>query len=73
MPKGKEQNLLTVTQVAERLGADVRSIRNLCSQGNVFPNAKRYGPYWLIPETDLKGFVKRGRGRPKGKKQRKES
>jgi excisionase family DNA binding protein len=73
MPKGKEHKLLTVTEVADRLGAGERSIRNLCRDGTTFPNAMRYGPVWLIPETDLKGFVKRGRGRPKkaqGKKSR---
>lgn len=63
----KEGRLLTVTQVAEQLGAGTSSVRLWCTQG-AFPNAERIGSFWLIPETDLDGFIKRERGRPLKKK-----
>jgi excisionase family DNA binding protein len=55
--------LLTVIQAAERLAAGESSVRIWCAEGR-FPNARHYGKMWLIPETDLAGFVKRGIGRP---------
>lgn len=59
----KETELLTTTEVAERLGAGESSIRIWCAEGR-FPNARHYGKMWLIPETDLDGFIKRDVGRP---------
>lgn len=59
----KEGKLLTVTQAAEQLGAGISSVRLWCTQG-MFPNAERVGSFWLIPETDLDGFIKRDVGRP---------
>ncbi|HKV39340.1 MAG TPA: hypothetical protein VJX67_09010 [Blastocatellia bacterium] len=60
--------MMTVAQVAERVGAAERSVRLWASQGK-FRGAELVEPpagvsYWLIPETALKGFEKRGRGRP---------
>jgi excisionase family DNA binding protein len=65
MAKKEDKVLLTVSQVAERLGVGTSSIRTWLIAGSRFPNARHYGPVWLIPESDLKGFVKRGRGRPR--------
>jgi Helix-turn-helix domain len=65
--KKAETNMLTVREVAERLDANPGTIRMWCIN-KTFPNAVHEdtlrGPVWLIPESDLKGFEKRGRGRP---------
>jgi hypothetical protein len=74
--------MLTVKEVAEITGASVNSIRVWLNDEKKkrerFPNAERAtsprGDYWLIPESDLKGYQNPGRGRPpkpkasKGKK-----
>ena len=66
MKKGM-RNMLTVREVAERLGVGESSVRIWRLAGR-FPNAKAEesprGIVWYIPESDLKGFVVRGRGRP---------
>ena len=64
--------MLTVREVAERIGAGESSIRIWAAEGR-FPGAKREtppagSPYWLIPESALTGFVKRDVGRPPSKK-----
>lgn len=57
--------MLTTREVAERLGAGESSIRIwLAEDPPRFPNAKRFGHVWMIPESDLDGFEKRGPGRP---------
>ena len=70
MKKGKDK-MLTVSEVAQRLGESERNIRNWATQ-KVFPGAQRVdsprGPYWEIPESDLDSFEKPARGRPKKKK-----
>jgi excisionase family DNA binding protein len=57
---------LTAAQVAERLGVGRSTVNLWCRQGR-FPGARfegsPVGDYWLIPESDLKGFVKPKRGR----------
>ena len=60
--------MLTVRDVADRLGAGESSIRIWAAKG-LFPGARREeppagSPYWLIPESALDGFNKRGVGRP---------
>lgn len=60
--------MLTVKQVAERLGAGASSVRLWVKDGK-FPGAQLIEPpaglpYWMIPETALEGFVNPGRGRP---------
>jgi len=60
--------MLTVSDVAAQLGAAERSVRLWAKQGK-FDGAVLIDPpagvqYWLIPEAALKGFEKRGRGRP---------
>jgi hypothetical protein len=69
MAKGKGK-MLTVSEVATRLGENERSIRNWAKQ-QLFPGAELKpsprGPYWEIPENDLKGFEKPTRGRPSKK------
>lgn len=68
--------MLTVREVASRLGAGESSIRIWAAEGR-FPGAKREeppagSPYWLIPEAALDGFIKRDAGRPpKPKKDKK--
>ena len=66
MRKGRE-TMLKVPDVAERLDVLTSTVRIWCRAGR-FPNAVQEetlrGPVWLIPESDLKGFEKRGRGRP---------
>jgi Helix-turn-helix domain len=66
MKKGKEK-MLTVSEVAARLGESERNIRNWAKQ-KVFPGAELRdsprGPYWEIPESDLQHFEKPARGRP---------
>ncbi|HEX7314481.1 MAG TPA: helix-turn-helix domain-containing protein [Pyrinomonadaceae bacterium] len=67
--------MLKVPEVAERLGVLTSTVRIWCRSGR-FPNAVQEttlrGPVWLIPESDLVGFEKRGRGRPP-KKEKKEA
>jgi transposase len=63
----RKEKMLTVREAAERLGAGESSVRLWCSQGKfarAAPNETPRGPFWLIPESDLKGFEKRERGRP---------
>lgn len=59
--------MLKVPEVAERLDVLTSTVRIWCRNGR-FPNAVTEetlrGPVWLIPESDLQGFEKRGRGRP---------
>jgi hypothetical protein len=66
MKKGTE-NMLKVPDVAARLDVLTSTVRIWCRSGR-FPNAVTEdtlrGPVWLIPESDLTGFEKRGRGRP---------
>jgi hypothetical protein len=66
MAKAQEK-MLMVSEVAARLGQSERNIRNWAKRG-VFPAAvlqvSPRGPYWLIPESDLKSFSKPVRGRP---------
>jgi hypothetical protein len=66
MRKGNE-TMLKVPDVAERLDVLTSTVRIWCRNGR-FPNAVQEetlrGPVWLIPESDLKDFEKRGRGRP---------
>jgi len=65
-------NELTAAQVAERLSVGRSTVNLWCRQGR-FPGARveasPVGDYWLIPESDLKGFERPKRGRtpkPKG-------
>ncbi len=62
---------LTAAQVAERLDVGRSTVNLWCRQGR-FPSARversPVGSYWLIPESDLKGFQPPKRGRtPKAK------
>ena len=66
MKRGTE-TMLKVPDVAARLNVLTSTVRIWCRSGR-FPNAVTEdtlrGPVWLIPESDLTGFEKRGRGRP---------
>lgn len=63
----QNEEMLTAREVAERLGESLPSVRVWIHRGR-FPNAKLeqspVGTYWLIPESDLKGFTKHNVGRP---------
>jgi hypothetical protein len=77
-----EVKMLSVREVAERVGAGESSIRIWAKAGR-FPGAHVVEPpvgvpYWQIPESALEGFKKREAGRPqkplselKGKPRRK--
>lgn len=74
---GKESSsMLKVPEVAERLGVLSSTVRIWCRNGR-FPHAVQQetlrGPVWLIPESDLEGFEKRGRGRPRKEKKEQEA
>ena len=60
-------NLLTVREIAERLDVDPSTVRIWRIRGR-FPNAQAEetprGRVWYIPKSDLKGFERRGPGRP---------
>ena len=63
--KALMERLLTTTAAAERIGTTQGTVRVwLNTDPGRFPNARRFGNTWLIPEGDLKGFVLRPRGRP---------
>jgi hypothetical protein len=68
--KKVKKNMLTVKQVAQRLGVGESSVRHWRIAGR-FPGAEaEEGPrgiVWYIPESDLKGFQVRRRGRPSTK------
>jgi hypothetical protein len=59
---------LTTQQIAERYGVEVQTVSGWCKRG-LFPNV-RLGPktgrgaIYLVPESDLDGFVPPERGRP---------
>ena len=59
--------MLNVHEVAERLGAEVASVRVWVWKGR-FPGARKettpLGDYWLIPESALEGFELGSPGRP---------
>ena len=62
--------MLTTREVAEKIDANPGTVRMWCINGT-FPNAEQQetprGPIWLIPETDLQEFKRRGPGRPSKK------
>ena len=68
----REERVYTIRQAAELTGASVTSLRiwlaDDAERVKRFPNARKenspIGEYWVIPESDLKGFELRGRGRP---------
>jgi len=79
---GKDKKMLTVSEVAGRLGESERTIRNWIGR-DVFAGVVREetprGPYWMIPEAALNRFEKPKTGRPrkslqelKGKPRRKD-
>ena len=67
--KKKEVQKFSVSELAEKYGVPKRTVLGWINS-NRFANAEKITPhvglaYWLVPETDLKDFVKpSGRGRP---------
>ena len=60
MAKKGSKKMLSVKEAADRIGAAASSVRYWLTKGR-FPNAELIEPdygvsYWLIPESDLKGF-----------------
>jgi excisionase family DNA binding protein len=62
--------MLTTSQVAERLGVGRSTVNLWCRQGK-FPNAEArqevIGNVWYVPESDLEGFQPPKMGRPPSK------
>ena len=50
--------LLTATEAAKKTGLSRKTIWKHCDQGH-FPNAKKVGQNWWIPENDLEKFFKK--------------
>ncbi len=67
----KEAQHLKASEVAKRLNVASITVRKWLLAG-LFPNARLEetvaGKIWLIPESDLVGFVPPERGRPPKKK-----
>jgi hypothetical protein len=64
----KEDRMLTTNETADILGVSPASVRVwLSEEGHPrFPNARRFGHVWQIPESDLADMPRgRKRGRPK--------
>jgi excisionase family DNA binding protein len=59
--------MLTTSQVAERLGVGRSTVNLWCRQGK-FPNAEPrqevIGPVWYVPASDLENFQPPKMGRP---------
>lgn len=62
--------LLTTSDVAARYDVDTTTVRLWCRQGR-FPKAQQVGRDWVIPENDLKNFVKPTMGRPRKRSNKK--
>lgn len=60
--------MLTTQEVAEQLSVAYQTVMAWIYQGK-FPNAQKEetprGDYYLIPQSDVNGFEKPKRGRPK--------
>ncbi len=69
----KGERMYTIREAAQVMGASESSIRVWLSdeseRAKRFPNARKestpIGDYWLIPESDVKGYKNPGRGRPR--------
>ena len=62
------KKVLTTKEVAEKVGVKQITVRVWCEKGifkNAFKEESPRGPYWVIPEEDLKNFTPQlRRGRP---------
>ena len=62
------EKFLKASEVAKIYDVNSYTVKGWCRNG-MFPNARLEesvaGSIWLIPESDLKGFVKPEKGRPK--------
>jgi hypothetical protein len=72
----KKAKELTTSELAERYKVSHSTARGWCTSGKFFPNARLdqtpRGDFWVVPESDLEGFVPPRRG-PKPQAQRKEA
>ena len=53
----EEVKRYSVKETAELLGLSTRSISTRLKKGD-FPNAKKVGKEWRIPEEDIRSFLK---------------
>ncbi len=63
-----KEKYLKASEVAKKLGVKHVTVRAWLNRG-LFPNAKLEetiaGSIWLVPENELKNFIKPETGRPK--------
>lgn len=71
----KNEKELTTSELAERYGVSHSTARGWCTSGKFFRNARLdktpRGDFWVVPESDLEGFVPPRRG-PKPRTQQPE-
>lgn len=64
------QEMLTVSQAADRLDMYTQTIRRLCKHGDLEGAVQRKDPfgneYWMIPASTIEAWVPRTSGRPLG-------
>lgn len=56
------KEFLTINEAAERLGLHRSRVGVLIREGRI--QARKVGPMWLIPESEVAGFVPRPEGKP---------
>ena len=62
------ETMLSVEEVAERIGKTTRTVQRWCDRGSIFEGARKDGPFgnskWLVPETAVLAYeAKYGVGR----------
>jgi len=62
-------NLLTTDDIAKRFTVARITAIKWCVRG-LFPNARKYGRDWLVPDSDLLMFKKPRVGYPKGRERK---
>jgi predicted site-specific integrase-resolvase len=62
--------MLTTKEAAARLGVEIVTAKGYCQRG-VFPNARKVGRDWIIPETDIANFAAPANGYPRGRPRKK--
>ena len=70
MRMNKSSKMLSVPEVAKRLGASERTIRKWLATGYLKGGEFVAWPgrgYWMVPESSLEGIKARPVGRPRGR------
>lgn len=63
----RKEKMLTTREVAERIGVKYSTVMLWLRKNKLagaFKETSPRGDYWLIPESSIKGIVKRKQGRP---------